>query len=287
MNQSVNGIRNYWWLCIGGILIVGIILGFFFDLSTAQQMFTPNNIFGTIIEYVGSVPGYVLVGFAGPLLYIASCPSPRKWVKYLGFAAFFAIPLVSGLVLGYDVFYDKLKYVGLLGAAGITLCLDALMFLLFKRAKPEAALRDAFILAISFAVTFIVVFALKHLIERPRFIYVHDHLDAFKPLFDFSSHLEGVDKDLLNSFPSGHSAFAATFLLFPILCKDNRRMKYHENGIYTIVCLLLIITMLGRMTSGHHYLSDVSFGAFIGTVIAFLTNFLAQFVKPKQKEEAD
>ncbi|MBR3675197.1 MAG: phosphatase PAP2 family protein [Bacilli bacterium] len=285
MNKEVNKIKNFWWIPLGGILIVGIILGFFFDLSTAIQMYTTNNLFGTAIEYIGSVPGYTLVGFAGPLLYLAFRYSEKKWVKYLGFAAFFAIPLASGLVLGYDVFYDKLKYLGLLGGAVVVLGLDALMFTLFRHAKPKEALKDAFILAISFAVTFILVFALKHIIERPRYIYVIDHPDAFRPLFDLSSNIKDADKDLLNSFPSGHCAFAGTFILFPILCKHSRRLKYHEGGIFIMACLWIAIVMLGRMISGYHYLSDTSFGALIGVVISFLTNFLSQFIKPTKKEE--
>ena len=287
MKHSVNRINNFWWIPVGVLLIVGIVLGASYDLPIAKQLYTEGNLFGKAVQYVGSIPGYALAGFVGPLLYIASQESDKKWIRYLGFAGFFVIPLACGSVLGYDVFYDKLKYLGLLGGAAITMGLDALLYFFFKGANPKEALKDAFILAISFGVTFIMVFVLKHIVERPRFIYVSEHLEAYKPLFDFSSKLQGVDKDLLNSFPSGHSAFAGTFLLFPILCKHNEKSSGLEWAFFLLACLWLLNTMLGRLTSGHHYLSDVCFGAFIGAGVSFLANFFSKFVKPEKKDEAE
>lgn len=287
MKQSVNKIKNFWWIPVGVLHIVGIVLGASYDLNIAKAIYAPDNLFGKIIEYVGSVPGYVLVGFVGPLLFIATRSSSKNWIKYLGFAAFFVIPLVSGLVLGYDVFYDSLHAVGFLGGMVVTMGLDALLYLAFKNADPKDALKDAFIIAISFAVTFILVFLLKKLVERPRFIYVVGDLDAFKPLFDFSSKLEGVDESLLNSFPSGHSAIAATFLLVPLLCKYNEKTKNLQGIFFITACLWLLITMLGRMSDGHHYLSDVCFGAFLGALLSFLTNFFSKFVKLEKKDETE
>ncbi len=287
MKQSVNAIKNFWWIPVGVLLILGIVLGASYDLNIAKAIYAEGNIFGKIIEYIGSIPGYVLVGFVGPLLFIATRSSSKKWIKYLGFAAFFVIPLVSGLVLGYDVFYDSLHLVGFLCGMVITMGLDALLYFAFKTADPKDALKDAFIIAIAFAITFILVFVLKKLVERPRFIYVATDLDAFKPLFDFSSKLEGVDESLLNSFPSGHSAIAATFLLFPLLCKYNEKTKNLQGIFFITACLWLLITMLGRMSDGHHYLSDVCFGAFIGALFSFLANFFSKFVKLEKKDEAE
>ena len=286
MKRFSKTINVFWWIPVGVILILGLVLGASYDLEIAKAVYSKDNLFGIIIECVGSLPGYALVGFVGPLLYITVRDSDKNWLKYLGFAAFFFIPLISGAVYGYDVFYAKLKLIGLFGGAVITLCLDAIFYFFFNRADSKVAFKDACVIALSFGITFIMVFFMKRFIERPRFIYVSEHLDAFKPFLDTSSSLQGVDKDLLDSFPSGHSALASTFLLFPLLSKYNVRTEKHSHFFFLGAALWLLVTMFGRMSDGHHYLSDVSFGALMGTLISFIAYFISEFIKIEDKDEA-
>ena len=74
-----------------------------FHFSYYMTQYSP---IGPVAQYAGSVPGYALVGFVGPLLFIGLRNSQNKLLKYLGFAGLFVVPFVSGLVYGYDVFYD-------------------------------------------------------------------------------------------------------------------------------------------------------------------------------------
>ena len=280
MKQSVNGIKNFWWIPLGVLLIAFLVLGTYVDKDLSSAIYS-ENFLGAVIEYVGSLPGYALVGFVGPLLYIGLRHSEKKWLKYLGFAALFAIPLVSGLVYGYDVFYDSLKIIGLLVGAAIILLLDGLLTFLFWKADEKDVIKDAFVIAVAFSVTFITVFVLKHIIDRPRPIQVFKNPEtyAFVPFLDFSSQAKG------ESFPSGHSAIAATFLLLPLLCKRHERTKKLEILFFILAALWLVLTMLGRMIAGRHYLTDVCSGALIGVIFSFLTNFLSEFIKPKKKDE--
>ena len=287
MKQSVNNIKNFWWIPLGVILIGLLVLGSYVDRDFSCYINNEKNFLGPVIAYVGSVPGYALVGFVGPLLFIGLRNSEKKWLKYLGFAGLFVIPFISGLVYGYDVFYDSLKLVGLLIGAAIILAVDGLLAFLFWKGDEKEAVKDAFVIAIAFSLTFITVFIMKNVIERPRPLYVFTHADDFKPFLDFSSNLEGVDKDLLDSFPSGHSAIAATFLLCPILCKYHEKTKKLGLLFFIFAVLWLILTMLGRMIGGYHYLSDVCFGAILGTFFSFIANFFSQFIKPKKKDEVE
>ena len=286
MKQSVNNIKNLWWIPIGVLLIAFLVLGTYVDHDFASYAYG-ENFLGTIVAYIGSAPGYALVGFVGPLLFIGLRNSEKKWLKYLGFAGLFVIPFISGLVYGYDIFYDSLKVAGLFVGAAIILVIDGLLAIPFWRGDSKEAVKDAFVIAIAFSLTFITVFVLKHIVERPRPLYVFGDHDAFKPFLDFSSHIEGADEDLLDSFPSGHSAIASTFLLFPIISKYNDKTKKYGLLFFLFAALWLLFTMLGRMISGHHFLTDVCSGAIIGTFFSFLSNFLSQFVKPKKKDEAE
>lgn len=289
MKQSVNGIKNFWWLplailfiaCLVGCSIVGEYMDFHFSYYMTQ--YSP---IGPVAQYAGSVPGYALVGFVGPLLFIGLRNSQNKLLKYLGFAGLFVVPFVSGLVYGYDVFYDALKIPGLLIGAAIILAIDGLLAFLFWKVDEKDAIRDAFIIAIAFSLTFITVFLLKHIIERPRPYYVEDYYQ-FVPFLHFSTHVNGFTTDALESFPSGHSAIAATFLLCPLLCKYHEKTKKLEALFFVIAAVWLLFTMFGRMAGMHHYLSDVCSGALIGIFFSFLTNFIAQFIKPKKKDEAE
>ena len=107
------------------------------------------------------------------------------------------------------------------------------------------------------------------------------------PFLHFSTHVNGFTIDALESFPSGHSAIAATFLLCPLLCKYHEKTKKLEALFFVIAAVWLLFTMFGRMAGMHHYLSDVCSGALIGIFFSFLTNFIAQFIKPKKKDEAE
>lgn len=286
MKQSVNSIKNFWWIPLGVLLIAFLVLGTYVDRDFSCFIHS-NNFLAPVIAYIGSAPGYALVGFVGPLLFLGLRNSKKEWVKSLGFAALFTIPLVSGFVYGYDVFFDSIKVIGVIVGAVIIIALDGLLLIPFWKSEGKDAIKDAFVIAIAFAFTFITVFVLKNIIERPRPLYVFNHIDDFKPFLDFSSNIEGADKDLLDSFPSGHSAIAATFLLCPILCKHNEKTKNLGLLFFIFAALWLALTMLGRMIGGYHYLSDVSMGAIIGTFFSFLTNFLSQFIKIEKKDEAE
>ena len=53
----------------GGILLIGLVLGSFFDLQINQALFDRYNGFGLTISSFGMIPGYGALAFLGGALF--------------------------------------------------------------------------------------------------------------------------------------------------------------------------------------------------------------------------
>ena len=140
---------------------------------------------------------------------------------------------------------------------------------------------------------------LKFLWSRPRPWYVFGnweveaHLGAFRNVWEakpFDLFKIKEIKDYLKSFPSNHTCNSAILLPGLLLYgKLNKGLNNEKCRVLLILggFLFTLLTALGRMMAGAHFLSDVSFGIIIGTVVAFVGFIIADkvFVSLKFNEE--
>jgi membrane-associated phospholipid phosphatase len=279
MRKSFGGLKGSEMLLALALAVLGIALGSFFDLPLAHYFYFAGNPFGLVFDAIGSLPGYALVGAAGVFLWLALKGSAKKGQEALACAFLILGPLAAGALWGYDVLGDffSSSLMAMAGGVIIVAAIDAGLYFLVKDADKTSLLKDAFAILLAGMLTIALVFTLKTAITRPRYLFLISNGDAFfVPWYDFSSDLRTSfpDSTLLNSFPSGHAALAGVGLLYPLLAKENRRTKGKESLFFYAALAWLLLTAAARMSDGHHFLSDVSWGALIGGGFSCLSAFL-------------
>ena len=97
--------RLHLWIALG-ILVVGLVLGSFFDLQINQALFNKTNVFGLIVSSFGMIPGYGALSFIGGALVAVTYKDEKfpKWAKVIFAVVALALYGTSVYFLGKDVF---------------------------------------------------------------------------------------------------------------------------------------------------------------------------------------
>ena len=170
-------------------------------------------------------------------------------------------PVDAALARPYNKTIDKIGdvCVALAGLASFAAIAVAFFASEDKRKAFKTAVHDYFALAISVLYGNSVYRILKTVAGRIRpYMYFADPSQ------------EGIAKgDFYRSWPSGHSsnAFIALGFLF-IWFKMRHSDSRYKTPVLTVSLLLCITTMVLRLLSGNHFLTDVLSGAAIGFTIS-------------------
>lgn len=133
---------------------------------------------------------------------------------------------------------------------------DGLFILIIIFLMAFLRIRFAFLTAISYIISGLIVQIIKHIVRSPRPLsYLSDTVN-----FHFVS---GIEIYYHNSFPSGHSATAFAFFLLLALISKNKKLSV----IYFVLAMLV---GLSRIYLLQHFLIDVWAGSFIGVVTTLL-----------------
>lgn len=154
-----------------------------------------------------------------------------------------------------DLFFSKFTFLG----DGLFVVILAVI--LFFTSKTQ---RLSILILISYIVSGLLAQLLKHSFNAPR------PKVFFKPE-EYQHFIDGVSIANRESFPSGHttSAFALAFIL---------AYSTNKKSFQIILLLLAIAAGYSRIYLGQHFLTDVLFGAFLGTFISALTIFVSNKV---------
>gem|GEM_PF-1455692 len=292
MKRNYGGIKTYQIAILIALAILGILVGSFYDLSLAEKFFYPGNLFGKVFDAVGSLPGYALIGAGGILLFFFFKNSGPKWRDYLAYGFLVVLPILAGALWGYDVlgdFVSKTLYAVGLGIVAVAI-LDAAFFFFAKGCDRVEGYRDAVVILFSAFVVIILVYVLKKTVTRPRYLFLADNgVNYFQPWYVFSSSVTSIFSGseyspLLNSWPSGHAAMAGFGILFVLLAKLNKNTAGKETIFFFVSLFWIILVALARMSDGHHFLSDVSWGLLIGSGFSALTTVLVFGARPELEQ---
>ncbi len=277
-------------LISAGIFLFLLLSGTFFDLDFSKLVYTPRNFLSYFVEYLGTLSSAVIFSLSGVLLFLYFKNSKRYKYGYIYKYMCLALILLAGAFWGYDTFDHYLsKSIYAVGIGVLVITPFSYLFYLDLKRKYEINFaRIAVIIIIAFACSTLLTFGIKTLICRPRYYYlVSQDMSYYRNWYEISfvkSGYPGVAmKTYLESFPSGHSSFSALnylLLLFPFVKKDNRNKRI----VYISVTIYCLLVMFGRILDGHHYLSDVAFGYFIGTASVFLSTI---FIKHNVNDVKD
>lgn len=149
----------------------------------------------------------------------------------------------------------------------ISIALVALFYLFLK---PYRFL----VLLINLALIMPITFGLKSLIEKSRPV---QELGAELALL-LTRDMSSFSADNM-SFPSGHSTSAFALAVF---CLYEPRINHR--GVAVGLFLLAASAAISRVYLGHHYLTDILAGSFLGTVLAvIITGYTEQHMSERLK----
>ena len=288
--------KRYHLLIIIGILLVGFVLGSFFDLQIDKALWSENNPFGLIMASFGVYPCYAGLAFVGGGL--MSTTIKRKelplWCKLFcyflsGIALIMSVYLCGGewpSVNGYNV--PHLAWLSFLIAGLVMVGVYTLSFFVCRKGNVQQLWPMLLVMIAIFVVALLPAgFVIKLIIHRPRFRYLvrtgalpfYNWWENCANYKDYiGGHIDGfpITKEDFKSFPSGHSGtgmIMAMFLAYaPIFFN---KLKGKETLMFYIGVLWGFIMMFSRMLVGAHYLTDTCMGSLIVMVVFYIANEFA------------
>ncbi len=284
------------------ILLFALLLGLgtFFDEGIARALYSPDNIFAKLLTSLGAFPFFsFVVLFFGALCERMTRSKHNK--PFMTARVVLCILMATGVgFIGVGSFVDKdslgsifpsldrnIPVIAIISAVSIPLLICAGYSLAKKTDDPLLVKRILSVLVL-LGLSYLALQDLKGIMGRPRFRLVMKEYDGigFVPwytVFPESSHFIetlGIDKGEFRSFPSGHSILAMSV----IICLESLAWfipKLKEKRFVLGICGLLfaLVIMFTRLVLGAHYLSDVSAGALISSVIALIYTVTQQKIE--------
>ena len=301
--------KRYHLLIIIGILLVGFVLGSFFDLQIDKALWSENNPFGLIMASFGVYPCYAGLAFVGGGL--MSTTLKRKelplWCKLLcyflsGLALIMAVYLCGGewpSVNGYNV--PQLEWLSFLIAGVVFAGVYCAGYLVCRKGDVKQLWAMLLVMVVIFTVSLLPAgFVIKLIIHRPRYRYLvrtgvlpfYNWWENCANYKDYiGGHIDGfpITKEDFKSFPSGHSGTGMIMAMFlsyaPIFFK---KLKGKETIMFYIGVLWGLTMMFSRMLVGAHYLTDTCMGSLIVMVVFYIANEFAYkkgFFETKVEED--
>ena len=145
--------------------------------------------------------------------------------------------------------------------------------------------------AVAVVATGVLVFAVKEIFARARYLDVVDGAAEFAPWYKF------VRVDGGDSMPSGHTAYTDMLFMLVPLAAINPRLRGKESALSVLAIAATLVTALARISDGHHYLTDVAAAMLIAVAVQAATIFamygkradaleFKRFLRPKTEAAA-
>ena len=275
----------------GGILLIALIFGSFFDLQINQALFSKNNFFGLTVSSFGMIPGYGCLAFLGGVLFSITYKDERFkiWAKIIFDVMVLALIGLPIYFLGRDVFNvngfnnEKLYWLGFVIMAVIVIPLGIWGFFVGKKNEEPMMWLIIIILAIAIFMALVPGTSLfKAIMHRPRYrVAVYEGYVSFhnwwEPCKDYKDIINGfpgiLTKEEFKSFPSGHSTAAMIgTIFFSFLPVINKRLMKHQVLFFWLAFGWALVVMFSRILVGAHYLSDTAVGALLTIIFFYIAN---------------
>ena len=283
--------KRFHFYIIGGVLLIGLILGSFFDLQINAALFNKTNVFGLIVSSFGMIPGYGCLSLLGGALFYITLKSTdfKKWLKAILFVMSAAMFGISIYFLGKDVFSvngfenKKLYWLGFV-IMGVIMC--GVFYLGTLLGKKNENPRMWIIILVLAAAIFMAlvpgVTLFKSIMHRPRYrVAIYEGYSSFhnwwEPCKDYKDVINAypsvLTKEEFKSFPSGHAGASMVGLItLSYLPLFNKNWMKHQTLLFYIAFAWGLVVMFARMLVGAHFLSDVCVGALLTVVFFYIAN---------------
>ena len=292
-----------------GVAILGIVFGSFFDLNISKAIASANNGFGLTVSAIGPTIGFSAVALMGGG-FIALIV---KGKYHIALKILFGV--LAACCLGVAVYYPAGEYFGVNGFYGsapewagyliaIWPAIGALVggYFLFKDFQNKNIWIVFCIIIVLLLIALLAVIpTIKDNMHRPRFREVVSEQGSnwfhnwWEPFKEYSS-LKVDDKVIINgvaygkeefkSYPSGHTAEASILFVFitfmPLI---NKKFEKVQLPMFVGAGALVLLVAFARILAAAHFLSDVSWGAFIILTLLVIANEVVMRIKPLQIQE--
>ena len=286
-----------------GVAVLGIILGSFLDLNISSAIASPTNGFALTVSAIMPTLGFAAVAvMGGGFVALAVKGQYHIALKILFF-------VLAAACLGVSIFYPAGEYFGINGFykkapewAGYLIVVlpecGAMVggYFLFKDCKNKNLWIVFCIIVVLLLIALLAVIpTIKDNMRRPRFRIVSKYDVEYKAWWQATKDYKEImaakgipadETDHFKSFPSGHTAevsilfVAAT--LFPLA---DKKFEKYQLPAFLIASGAVLFVALARIMAAAHYLSDVSWGAFILLTLLTITNEVVMRIKALHPEE--
>ena len=299
--KTILGMPSIFFYIICIILIIGIIIGSFYDFQISESLSKPTNI-GEYFQRYGNMFSNCLYPIAGVCLF-KGLKNKGKQYKPLAWGllilSFFVTIQCDINVSGSNL---RKEYGFVAGASGsflpLILCLLTwlgmalvaafITYILIDEKKSNQLIMIGAIILIAGVCSIKVNEWLKVLANRPRYKYLitlENPLSEFRNWWQMKPYISKENAFL--SWPSGHMTYASITLCLPMLASVLKQKKeWIKYLLFSISIIWLIAFGYNRIHMNAHFLSDVCFGTLI-TYCIYAIFYKLAIIDKKPKNQKD
>ena len=298
--------QRWHFLIVGGILLIGLLLGSFFDLQINTAIFDRYNGFGLVASSFGMIPGYATLSVFGGALIALTFKNKKFHVAWQVVFMILAVVMygLSTYFLGKDVFsingfYNE-KFHPWLGCIIMGVVMAPCVYFGYWLGKKNENPKMWIIILVLAAAMFMALVPgttlLKSIMHRPRYriaVYegyapFHNWWQECKEYKDYIAANAGVlTKEEFKSFPSGHScAVMCGLILATIIPMLNKNWAKYQVLFFYVAFGWGLVVMFSRMLVGAHYLTDTCMGSLLAVIFFYIANeIIVHKLLPEEKKE--
>lgn len=273
------------------VAIIGLIIGSFLDLQIANGIFFKDNIPGLIFSAFGCAPIWMFFSMISAMMVRVALKKEHTIIFRLFTLGIAICGLAVGIYFQYDQIitpnafnYPDFWYLGLIASLLINAGGFVLGLFFYDTDCDKTLVKNVLITVGICSFAIIMTQAIKSIMLRPRFrllVELND-MSLFTNWFQPGKAIEGVIEEELKSFPSGHATMSAGIMvILAYLPSITNKVKINQTLLFYIGFAYTLLVIFTRLSLGAHFLSDVSFGLLITTVVFYGVDFV--FYMPKKQ----
>lgn len=267
------------------VVIIGFIIGTFFDFEISSALYHKNNFFGLFFAAYGQLPFNLGFAISGAIMFLISLKTNKKiWIIWGILLNLLSLVLCTISPLLYiKNFTWGLSLI--ISFILIIIC-DYLIYLYLKDVEVKRLIKYLKFLLLVLILQMMAINLIKLWWGRPRMRMIVTREDAyFVPWYILDNGLkdnllqQGVALEELKSFPSGHTSAATCILAYSLLplVKNSDNKKTANRCLAVSLCYILVVAM-SRIVAGAHFVSDVT-GGFATCLIIILLIYHQMYEK--------
>jgi len=226
------------------IYLVSIALFTQYDLSVSKLVYQPNSGFGKFFWMFGELPG-TFAGITCLALLTTSYTGNDEQKRDYNRVFYGLLTFIMGFVMSIQLIkYLELEFFPYIFIGFILSMILIVWANQLSETKKKQIRVYAFIGILTVILGILIPNVIKLVWARPRYRIMIEDAQLFRYWFDRAGFT--LD-DNWKSFPSGHSAAAATSLVYTFLPQLFDKFKGKERSILVVCSLWIIIVMVARV----------------------------------------